>query len=283
MSHQIKSLEIIIGKTDSWPASRYLAHLVEVWRREGINIRVISTPFDRNADIGFMHVDLTHLPMEYRSFATKYVYCINGNIFDISKTTYSLNLVQRTSNWEGPVVVKTNLNYGGLPELNLRYRQPGGRLVKKLIKYNPWHYTNRFKSTSYPIFKNKKEAPEWTWRNRELIVERFVPEMVGNLYAIRYWIFLGDCEYVVRFCSPDPIVKAHNAVRREVLSEVPETLRKKREELQMDYGKFDFVMYQGETILLDINKTPSYRPFQVGQYPSREAQLLAQGLYSLIR
>jgi len=281
MTH-IKSLEIIIGKTDRWPASCYLAHLVEVWRQVGINIRVASTPSDRGADLGFMHVDLTHLPRTYRDFANQYAYCINGNIVDISKTSYSLDLIQQTSNWEGPVILKTVLNYAGLPELNLRYGRLGGRLAKKLMKHNPWHYTKRFMSVDYPIFNNKNEVPEWAWRNRDLIVERFVPEMVDNLYAIRYWMFLGDCEYVVRFCSPDPIVKARNAVRREVLSEIPGTLRKKREELQMDYGKFDFVVHQGEAILLDINKTPSSPPFQKGQPPSQKAQMLAQGLHGLI-
>lgn len=280
MTHR-KSLEIIIGKTDLWPASYYLAHLVEIWRREGINIHVTSTPSDQGFNISFMHVDLTRLPNKYRNFANHYGYCINGNIVDISKSSYSLDLIKRSSGWEGPVIVKTDLNYGGLPERKLRYRQFGGYLIKKLIRYNPWHYTKRFKPPNYPIFKNKNEVPAWVWRNRNLIVERFVPEMVDNLYAIRYWIFLGDCEYMVRFCSPDPIVKARNAIRREVLSEIPETLRKKREELQMDYGKFDFVMNQGKAILLDINKTPSYRPFEPGQPPGKEAHLLAQGLHSL--
>jgi hypothetical protein len=277
----INSLEIITGATDPWPHSYYLAHLAEIWRQQGLTVRVTTAPSKQGADLGFMHVDLTRLPDVCRNMAKKYRYCINGNITDISKTAYSRGIIDRSSDWDGPVIVKTDLNYGGLPELNRRYRQFGGKLVKKLIKHNPWHFTKRFKPPVYPIFPHRDEVPGWAWRNRNLIVERFVPEMEEGLYAIRYWIFLGNREYAVRFCSPDPIVKAGNAVRREVLPQIPESLRRIRASMGMDFGKFDYVMHRGEAVLLDINKTPSYHPLVTTMAPTDEAKLLAEGLHGL--
>ncbi|MGE4492883.1 MAG: hypothetical protein AB7E65_10655, partial [Syntrophotalea sp.] len=34
--------------------------------------------------------------------------------------------------------------------------------------------------------------------------------------------------------------------------------RKRRKDLGFDYGKFDFVQIDGQTILLDANRTPSF-------------------------
>ncbi|ABA88206.1 hypothetical protein Pcar_0953 [Syntrophotalea carbinolica DSM 2380] len=277
------SLEIIIGTTDPWPHSYYLAHLAEVWRQQGITVNITGTPSEQGADLGFMHVDLSRLPASCRKMAAAYEYCVNGGISDISKTAYSQGIIARTDDWDGAVIVKTDLNYGGLPELQRRYQQFGGKLIKKLIKHNPWHFTKRFKPPNYPIFQHMDEVPEWAWRNRNLIVERFVPERVDDLYAIRYWIFFGNREYAVRFCSATPIVKAHNAVRREALPEIPEALRKIRAAMGMDFGKFDYVMHRGEPILLDINKTPSYHPLLPATVPSEEVLLLADGLKDFAR
>jgi hypothetical protein len=41
---------------------------------------------------------------------------------------------------------------------------------------------------------------------------------------------------------------------------VPEALRAERARLGFDYGKFDFVVVDGEAVLLDANRTPSAPP-----------------------
>jgi hypothetical protein len=41
---------------------------------------------------------------------------------------------------------------------------------------------------------------------------------------------------------------------------VPDFLRAERERLGFDYGKFDFVIHDGQAVLLDANKTPGPPP-----------------------
>lgn len=89
------------------------------------------------------------------------------------------------------------------------------------------------------------------------MVERFLPEMVGSQFALRVWLFFGEREYSVRMFSDSQIVKAKNISHYEYLDRVPDSLRRERQRLGMDFGKFDYVEVNGEVILLDVNKTPT--------------------------
>ena len=60
------------------------------------------------------------MPPEYRTFARRYTRVVNLGVSDIFRTSFSENLVRPGSPEEGPVIVKTNRNHGGLPELRLR-------------------------------------------------------------------------------------------------------------------------------------------------------------------
>jgi hypothetical protein len=89
-------------------------------------------------------------------------------------------------------------------------------------------------------------------------VEKYLPEIVDGLYALRTWFFLGSADYVSVKYTNEPIVKGRNAVKRDRLDEVPEELRRLREEFGFDYGKFDFGMVDGKAVLYDANRTPGY-------------------------
>jgi len=54
--------------------------------------------------------------------------------------------------------------------------------------------------------------------------------------------------------SPEPIVNDGTSVR-SVSIEVHPEIEKMRRELGFDYGKFDYVIHDGQPLLLDINKT----------------------------
>jgi hypothetical protein len=60
----------------------------------------------------------------------------------------------------------------------------------------------------------------------------------------------------VKIYSRHPIVKSTDIVRYEYLSEVPAELRRERERLGFDFGKFDYVLENGVARLLDANATP---------------------------
>ncbi len=66
---------------------------------------------------------------------------------------------------------------------------------------------------------------------------------------------MGPRERCTRFITKDRISKAAGVLGYEPM-EVPEKLRAERERLGFDFGKFDFVMHNGEPLLFDANRTP---------------------------
>jgi hypothetical protein len=112
----------------------------------------------------------------------------------------------------------------------------------------------------YKIFDHPRMVPRGAWRNRRLVVEKFLPERQDGMYSLRQYTFLGNAEVNTRAFSADPIVKARTMTRREVLPETPPEIRRIRKALGFDYGKFDYVLNDGRVVLLDVNRTPSYNP-----------------------
>jgi hypothetical protein len=98
--------------------------------------------------------------------------------------------------------------------------------------------------------------------------------------SIRIWVFMGSRERCTRHVSSDPIVKASNIISR-TLSEVPAALRAERARLGFDFGKFDFVIHEGQPILLDANRTPGSSP-ALREFLLDGARNLADGLEELI-
>jgi hypothetical protein len=92
--------------------------------------------------------------------------------------------------------------------------------------------------------------------NPQLVVERFIPEREGSLYCLRKWVFLGDADILIIDRSNHPIVKAGDSGQELIQGRVPEELVAERRRLGIDYGKFDYVMHEGQAVLLDANSTP---------------------------
>jgi len=68
-------------------------------------------------------------------------------------------------------------------------------------------------------------------------------------------------------------VKGSDIIVRES-AEVPAALRAERQRLGFDYGKFDFVIHDGEPVLLDANRTPwAARPADRAAMKSSNADL----------
>ena len=61
-------------------------------------------------------LDLSVVPSNYLEFASLYPVAVNGRLADIRKSHVSANLTAPGDGWDGPVIVKSNLNYRGLPE-----------------------------------------------------------------------------------------------------------------------------------------------------------------------
>jgi hypothetical protein len=136
---------------------------------------------------------------------------------------------------------------------------------------------------NYAIFDRLSEVgPEYR-SHPHLVVEKFLPEMRDGLYCLRQYGFLGDEERTSVLMSPEPIVKARNVTRKErIEGGPPEAVRARRRELGFDYGKFDFVVHEGEAIVFDVNATWTYHNESPDGSLEPAVAKLMRGLYSLL-
>lgn len=251
-----------------------LSQLVECWQEQGIKVTVGQIEH-LEADIGILHVDRTRVPASCLPANPLGRPILNARALDISKRHISTNILSPDTDYAGQVIVKTDANYFGLLEFSQLPFWSMKRLRQKLEKKLGWRTARELPLGDYPVLNCMTEVPRWVWRRNDLVVERFLPEIENGEYVLRLWLFLGDKEYSVKMYSPKPIVKAANISRYEYLDSVPDSLRTVRAELAMDYGKFDYVMVNGEAILLDANKTPTVSKKGA---PSENMLRLASGL-----
>jgi hypothetical protein len=225
----------------------YMSRIAKLLRQEGVEVVVQRGPGEHvPADLAVLHVDLTVVPDEYMDFLSKYPRVINGTVRDISKRHVSRLQVTRGDGYAGPVIIKANLNCGGVVEANLA---KAGKLPKS--------YLDSFVS-NYPVLSSPTEVPADVWDNPNRVVERFQPEVNDGVYCLRMWKFLGDAETNTLAYSRDPVVKGRNTTHREEGGSVPDELRQLRKELGFDYGKFDYGMVDGKPVLYDANRTPTF-------------------------
>ncbi len=170
--------------------------------------------------------------------------------------------VSRGTGGDGPVIVKTDLNYGGRREGDIARKS--GSLQKYILAVRrrlPWSWGAQMGIWDYRIFKSAAEVPLAVWFNSSLIVERFLSERRDGFYCTRSWTFLGDAEKNILMYAKQPIIKLKVAVRTEAV-EVPDELRRMRCELGFEYGKFDYAIVDGRVVLYDANKTPTTGTFE---------------------
>lgn len=265
------------------------------WERYGFEVEV-ARGINRfiDADIVIPHLDLTIWPEEYINFFSRYPVVVNRHAGDISKSRISSNIIGRDEEYQGPVIIKSNRNFGGLPE-NRLISKPVIRLMSKAYidlyairflmrfpNFIPWKRISYLDPTSYPIYKSVKDVPAGVFENKNLIVERFLPERDGEHYCRRMWIFLGDKGINVLSKSKKKIAKSSNSCSIEHVS-VPEELFSIRRRLKFDYGIFDYVIRDGKVILFDINWTIASRGYKQGNFARQAARLIAGGIWSFYK
>jgi hypothetical protein len=241
-------------------ASYSVYHLAPFWREVGHDVRFLfGTREHPPADLAFVHVDLSVVPDEYLEFAARYPVSVNARVKDIRKSTFSQNLVGSGDPWPGPVIVKSDLNSAGRPERLIRdagrilrrdFVQRTLRLWEQMTGLRPPFMTTR----DYQIYDRLAEVPRRLFRDRRIVIEKFLPELEGSHYHTRIYQFLGDRSVSSRLVSTDPIVNVASTIRIEDIAPHPDILAW-REQLGLDYGKLDYVEVEGRAVLLDVNKT----------------------------
>jgi hypothetical protein len=247
---------IITHRYDGFAQRDYLlGRLANAWRAAGHSVVHATEPGHwPSGDVAILHVDLSLIPPAYAEASKHYARVINGAALDIRKRLVSRILLSPDDDWSGPVIVKTDLNCGGMPEKVIGEMAQAQRNLAD-IPVGEIVHTAR----PYPIFNTMHEVPAAMWSNPGLVVERFLPERDERGFWVRAWVFLGERERCTRLLGSQPVVKSGAIVAHQPVA-VPEALRAERERLGFDYGKFDFVMSAGQAVLFDANRTPGTPP-----------------------
>jgi hypothetical protein len=235
----------------------YITRLVEHWREDGHEvIFLFGVSRFVPADLVIVHVDLSVVPDSYLEFARGYPIAINGRVKDIRKSTISKNLVRRGDTYNGSVIVKSDLNYAGVPERSLDANIPRPlSLSSGLLAWYRRARSVEFASPlDYRIYENPQQVPRRYFQQKGLVIEKFLPEIDNGLYCVRNFHFLGDSVTCIRRRAKHPIVNGSTYVDMEQVDPHPDIVAM-REKLRFDYGKFDYVVIDGQGVLLDANKT----------------------------
>ncbi|MGH3474367.1 MAG: hypothetical protein ACRDOT_05565 [Aeromicrobium sp.] len=246
--------------------------LLRELRRRGVvrRVHLASDSGPRSSGVAILHVNATVISSEYAQFAAGFDRCVNLKVTDISKR--SLSTVLAEPGWPGEVFVKSNLNYGGRPEVRLNKHARMEGLAEP--------FPGAVAMAEYGVFPSIDDVPADQRSDPQILVERFVPERDEQGFATRHWVFCGTAGYCNRYVSPEPLVKGRNVISRQQ-APVPEYLREIRRARGFDFGKFDFVVHDEQVVLLDVNKTPGRIPATGRDVESRVA-VLADGLQALI-
>lgn len=266
--------------------STYMVHhLAGFWREDGHHVRYLfGTRRFEPADIVLVHVNLSVVPDEYLGFAARYPHVLNGKIRDIRKSAISRNLVHPGDAWNGPVIVKSDLNYAGVPERYLRRtaleRRWGiARSARRRFNRLRGRSAPFEESRDYPVFGALADVPASLFESRDVVVEKFRPECEDGFYHVRIYQFLGDRSTCMRVGTRRPVVKSDPDARTEAVEPAPEVVAW-RQELGLDYGKLDYVINNGEVVLLDVNKTTGASVYMDDERRRRMRRHQAEGLYS---
>jgi hypothetical protein len=257
--------------------------LQRVWEAQGIRVEHVHGPRSHvDADLLIPHIDLTVIPEEYHALLDAHPRVVNRHVRDCSKRRISRNLVRPGDGWDGPVIVKTDRNHGGLPEADASSAWRGllARVLpraRRLLAPRRLGRARHLDPYRYPVFASSSDVPPAVFSNPHLVVERFLPEREGGRAFVRYYSFFGDRHVCLRRGGEGPVVRFRAEVQGPV--EVPQEIVAERKALGFDYGKFDFVIHDGRPVLLDANPTPT-----LVSAPTADllATTLAEGIRALV-
>ncbi len=255
MTARPKRLVILKGRGTPRGARHHMVALIaEHLARLGVEITYLhGTDKFVPADAVFVHVDLSVLPPAYVRFAQRYPLQINAGAADIRKSVYADGLLHRGDRHDGPVIVKTELNYGGTPEhMERTLASRIARRLKRIMTGAPAPVIQA--KTDYRIFPSLADVPD-AFFTPDNVVQKLVVEMHGGKHVLREYLFLGDLHYENIEHSDEAIITEDEHVSCSPFMPHPRLLDLRRR-LGLDYGKIDYVMVDGAPFIFDANKTP---------------------------
>lgn len=263
-----------------------VSQLAAKWAEDGniINFVTLGQRF-QPADLALLHIDLTVVPKTYVNLARRYPRVLNDKVLDIRKSLVSQNLIRPESSYEGPVIVKTDLNAGGNPEhLYEKFPVYERRIFKRWWKSAVGRFTSSTPSKPgkrYKIYECVKDVPECFVRNNDYVVEKFLPEVMDGLYITRRCHLLGDRSVTHKMGWTDPLGGGF-AASFEWVKTNPAVLDVAKN-FGLEYGAIDYTEIGGVVNAFDINKTIGLGALEHAEVRENNAKLvdlLAPGIYS---
>lgn len=226
--------------------------MADFLREMGVDtVHLYGTSRYEPADALFVHVDLSLVPREYLEFAQRYSLRINGEAADIRKRGFADGLLDARSDYPSPVIVKSNLNYGGAPEQNERSRlERAAFRLRRMAEGSPALTQTK---DDYRIYPSLSKVPRASF-SKDMIVQKLVLEKDDDKYLLREYFFFDDLHFENIERSSEVIITEAEQVGCKPYDPHPR-LREVRARLKLDYGKLDYVMSNGEPFIFDANKT----------------------------
>lgn len=255
MTSPAKSIVIL---KDPRQKRMFIDDIAERWKAAGHKVTVHRGPHRvPAADVVILHVDRNQVPSSYLQSIERIPVVLNRAVTDVSRHRYTTEVVRPDDSYDGPVIIKTNANSGGIPDtlsprLSIAWKSLQRSCPTWLI---PWQRLHCLHPHFYPIYSHKSKVPSGVWNNSRLLIQKFLPEQENGIFYLRYWAFLGRFEWTGRYGADTPIVKRHRRVTSDLPCEIPPSVRDLRYRLGLDYGRIDFVMNRGEPVVFDVNKT----------------------------
>jgi len=254
MTDRPKRLAILHGRRTPRGAQHHMVMLIADFLSD-LGVEVIhlhGTGRFVPADAILVHVDLSVVPKSITRFAQRYPKQINAAASDIRKRTFADGLLKQGETFEGPVIVKSNLNYGGAPELTALTLP--GRALRRLRRMLTGARGRTIQSKAdYRIFPSLSAVPQ-EYFTPDNVVQKLVLEKDGEKNLLREYMFLGKLHYESVERSSAEIITEDEHVSCEAFIPHPRLLRLRRQ-LNLGYGKIDYVMADGEPFIFDANKT----------------------------
>jgi hypothetical protein len=270
MTGRTKRIVVLCHERDRRRMDRYvITHLAKIWQADGHDVVFSFGAVFVPGDLAILHVDLSVVPTPYLELARRYPRALNIDVPDIRKSVLSRDIVGRDDPWDGQVIVKTDLNFGGEPERK-RTRRTRAWFARR--------HEHPAVPSAYRVFDRLHDVPDACFDDPRLVVERFLPERDGDLYVVRTCQVLGDHATWLRLASPQPIVNGRTYTACAPAPPHPEILARRRA-LGLDYGKLDFTVHRGETVLFDVNKTVGAGGFPETPALRETHRARARGLY----
>ena len=209
-----------------------------------------------NADLWIQHLDSSVVPNKYRKVMNKLPNVVNGKLLDIRKNAFSEQRISDFStSYNGQIIVKSNDNCGGYPELSeSRYNQKKSiyRKIKRILTKKA---TTKPPFAEYKLYESLQDVPRQFFNSEQVIIEKFIPQRDGDYYVLYMTYIFLEQHITFKIKSYLPIMKWDDHVTWEYATTQPDILDWARQH-HVEYGKIDYVYADNQLIVYDINKTP---------------------------